>query len=246
MTSFLSLGLVDTKEDPTVELTNKELTRATSIKRAVRQGQPNVEALHDQPQTATDPGAFSEGVAGGVVCDGGSHPDAAAAVSRDYEHAGLLKTPLAQVLHLTSTPIPPAFTLEREDKLPENLETIVEAVEELKSRRGVIPSNEVRESCTPIVEVRRKRRKIRQILSVLKSVKIATPPAPRFVEVQRPPKKVNIFAVLGKEWKKEMEEFIKTKVKKEYTMHSFDAKDFTNMTNMRMWYKDNASLLLLT
>ncbi|KAM3270687.1 hypothetical protein P3S67_028889 [Capsicum chacoense] len=38
-----------------VELIKKELAGATSIRRAVRQGQPNVEVLHDQPQTTTDP-----------------------------------------------------------------------------------------------------------------------------------------------------------------------------------------------
>ena len=96
------------------------------------------------------------------------------------------------------------------------------------------------------MEVRRKRIKIRQILSVLKSTKNATPPASIVVEVQGPLKKVDIFAVLGKEKKKELDEFIQMKVQKEYTMHSFAAKDFSNMTNMRVWYEDNVSLLLLT
>ena len=51
---------------------------------------------------------------------------------------------------------------------------------------------------------------------------------------------------LGKEKKKELEEFIKMKVQQEYTMHSFVAKDFSNMTNMCVWYEDKVSLLLLT
>ncbi|KAM3344980.1 hypothetical protein P3S68_024689 [Capsicum galapagoense] len=95
---------------------------------------------------------------------------------------------------------------DREDKLLKNLEAIAEAAEELKSMRGVIPSNEVRESCTPTVK--------------------------------GPSKKVDIFAELGKEKKKELEEFIKMKVQKEYTMHSFPPKDFSNMKNMCVWYKD--------
>ncbi|KAM3220059.1 hypothetical protein P3L10_024590 [Capsicum annuum] len=198
MTSFLTLGLVDTKEDPMVELIKKELDGATSMRRAVRQGHPNVEALHDQPQTAADPGASSGGIAGGVVCD---------------------------------------VCKNREDKLLKKLEAIAEAVEKLKSRRGIIPSSEVREPCTPTVEVRRKRRKIIQIFSVLKSTKIATPPSPIVVEVQGPPKKVDIFAALRKEKKKKLEEFIKMKVQKEYTMHSFAAKDFSNMTNICVWYE---------
>ncbi|KAM3381021.1 hypothetical protein P3S68_006594 [Capsicum galapagoense] len=159
MTSFLTLGLVDTKEDPTMELIKKELDGATSIRRTVRQGQSNVEALYDLTQTATDPGASSGGLAGGVVCDGGSHPTSASAASRDYEHV---------------------VCKDREDKLLNKLEAIAEATEELKSRRGVIPSNDVKEPCTLIVK--------------------------------GPPKKVDIFAALGKEKKKELEEFIKIKV----------------------------------
>ncbi|KAM3339834.1 hypothetical protein P3S68_029703 [Capsicum galapagoense] len=127
---------------------------------------------------------------------------------------------------------------DRKNKLLDKLKAIAKATEELKSRRGVIPSNEVREPCTSIMEVRRKRINIRQILSVLKSAKNTTSPAPIAIEVQGPPKKVDIFATLGKEKKKELKEFIKMKVKKEYTMHSFAAKDFSNMTNMCVWYKD--------
>ncbi|KAM3382579.1 hypothetical protein P3S68_008153 [Capsicum galapagoense] len=73
MTSYITLGHVDTIADPTVELIKKELAGATAIRRAVRQGQPNVEALHDQPFTKTDPGASS----GGVDGVGGRYADAA-------------------------------------------------------------------------------------------------------------------------------------------------------------------------
>ncbi|KAM3231850.1 hypothetical protein P3L10_017209 [Capsicum annuum] len=261
MTSFITLGLVDIREDPTVELIKKELDGATSIRRAVRQGQSNVEALHNVTQTATDLGASSGGVAGGVVCNGGSHPSSASAASRDYDNIGAKKnmfenTPCTGPLsdpytgpsHPYSGPSHPSLPScsyykckvykDREDKLLNKLETIAEAVEKLKSRRGIIPSNEVREPCTPTVEVRRKRIKIRQILFVLKSAKNATPPAPIVIEVQGLPKKVDIFAALGKEKKKELEEFIKMKVQKEYTMHSFTAKDISNMTNMCVWYED--------
>ncbi|KAM3356119.1 hypothetical protein P3S68_022833 [Capsicum galapagoense] len=221
MTSFLTLGLVDTKEDPTVELIKKELYGVTSIRRVVRQGQANVEDLHDQPQTAINSGASSGGVPGGVVCNGGSHPAIASAASRDYEHVGAQQKinmfynipcigppvyPDTGPSHSYSVPFYP-FPLscslykckvckDREDKLLEKLEPIAEATKELKSKRGVIPSNE------------------------------------------GPSKKVDIFVALGKENKKELEEFIKMKVQKEYTMHSFAAKDFSNMTNMCVWYED--------
>ncbi|KAM3326364.1 hypothetical protein P3S67_001490 [Capsicum chacoense] len=81
MTSFITLDLINTIADPIVKLIKKELAGATSIRRAFRQGQPNVEALHNQP-IVIDLGAASGGVAGGVVDVGGSHADA----SRDDEH----------------------------------------------------------------------------------------------------------------------------------------------------------------
>ncbi|KAM3355895.1 hypothetical protein P3S68_022609 [Capsicum galapagoense] len=244
MTSFLTLGLVDTKKDPAVELIKKELDGAISIRRAVRQYQSNVEALHDQTQTVTDPGASSGGVAGGVICDGGIQPMAASSANLDYEYVGAQQKinmfkntpctgpsfhPYIGPSHLytgPSHPSSPSYShykckvyKDREDKLLNKLEAIAEAAEELKSRRGVIPPT-------------------RQILSILKSAKIATPLTPIVVEVQGPPKKVDIFAALGKEKKKELKEFIKMKIKKEYTMHSFAAKDFSNITNICVWFED--------
>ncbi|KAM3270490.1 hypothetical protein P3S67_028692 [Capsicum chacoense] len=67
MTSYITLGHVDIIADPTVELIKKELDRATVIRRAVRQGQPNIKALHDQA-TKADPGAFFGGVVGIGEC----------------------------------------------------------------------------------------------------------------------------------------------------------------------------------
>ncbi|KAM3382898.1 hypothetical protein P3S68_008473 [Capsicum galapagoense] len=80
MTSYITLGYVDTIEDPMVELIKKELVRATTIRRAVRQGQPNVEALHDQLFIKADPGASSTGVIG----VGGRHADACTTHDDDY------------------------------------------------------------------------------------------------------------------------------------------------------------------
>ncbi|KAM3326335.1 hypothetical protein P3S67_001461 [Capsicum chacoense] len=219
-----------------MELIKKELAGATSVRRAVRQGQPNVEALHDQPQIATD-----SGVSSGVLL-----------VELFVMVAAILLLLLLLVVIMSmyifentpctspfshpytgpsypysgpSHPSSPSYSYckckvckDREDRHLEKLEAIVEAADELKSRKGVIPSNEVRESCTPTVEVRRKRRKIRQILSILKSTKIATPPTLRVFADLGPPKKVDIFAALDKEKKKELEEFIKMKVQREYTM----------------------------
>ncbi|KAF3656955.1 hypothetical protein FXO38_13903 [Capsicum annuum] len=192
MTSFITLGFVDTGKDPTLELIKKELARATTIRRAVRQGQTNVKALHDQP-TTTDLSASFGGVASGVVNDGGNYLDAIAISSYDYEHVGAQEkintfknTSCIGPSHLFS----PSCSYykykvgkDREDKLIEKLEVVVEAAEELKSKRGFIPSKKVRELYTPTVVVKRKRRSISQILSILKTKKIVTPSAPRVAEV---------------------------------------------------------------
>ncbi|PHT67421.1 hypothetical protein T459_26908 [Capsicum annuum] len=211
MTSFLTLVLVDTKEDPTVELIKKELAGATSIRRAVRQGQPNVGALHDQLQTAVDPGASSRGIAGRVVYNGGSYPDAATSASRDYEHVvsyqkinNFENTPCTGPSHPYRGPFYPHSGLshpflpscshckvckDREDKLLKNLEAIAKVAEELKFRRAVIPSNKVREPCTPTVAFR----------GTLK--------------------KVDIFAVLGKEKKKKLQEIMNGRTKVQKKIH---------------------------
>ncbi|XP_047253809.1 uncharacterized protein LOC124887918 [Capsicum annuum] len=72
MTSYITLGHIDIIVDPMVDLKRKELAEAIAIRIAVRQGQPNVEALHDQP-TKADSGASLDGVVG----VGGRHADAA-------------------------------------------------------------------------------------------------------------------------------------------------------------------------
>ncbi|KAF3634643.1 hypothetical protein FXO38_25045 [Capsicum annuum] len=83
ITSFITLGIVDTIADPMMELIKKELVRATAIRIAVKQGQPSVEVLHNQ-SIATNLGTSFGGVAGGVVDVGGKHADAI--VIRYVEH----------------------------------------------------------------------------------------------------------------------------------------------------------------
>ncbi|KAF3685313.1 putative inositol hexakisphosphate and diphosphoinositol-pentakisphosphate kinase 1-like [Capsicum annuum] len=146
MTSFITLGLVDTKVDPTMELINKKLVGATAIRRAFRQGHPIVEALHDQSFTATDQGASSGGVAGGVV-----NPGASQEKINTFEN-----TPCTVPSHSSSPSCSNCkckVCKDIEDKLLEKLEAIVEAAEELKSKRGVITSKKVRDPYTSIVQL---------------------------------------------------------------------------------------------
>ncbi|KAM3338754.1 hypothetical protein P3S68_030840 [Capsicum galapagoense] len=174
MTSYITLGHVDTIADLTVDLIKNELSGVTVIRRKVRQGQPNVEALHDQPFTKADPGASS----GGVIGVGGRHVDAT--TTRDDE----------------------------QDKLFEKVKSISKSIEEFKSKRCFIPSKKVREPHTPTELVRRKKRPIRDVLSTRKSKEITIPPSPKVVEVQGPVKKVDIYAELCTEEKRDLRQHI--------------------------------------
>ncbi|KAF3637136.1 putative glycerol-3-phosphate 2-O-acyltransferase 6-like [Capsicum annuum] len=169
------MGLVDTIADPIVDLIKKKLVGAIAIRRVVRQGQPNVETLHDQP-TATDPGAASKGITGGVAQVGGVHVDADADASRDDEHVDAQEkinmfeiTPYTGLSHLYTGPshpfsghshsFSPLYSLckcnecmDRHDKLLERIDVIAKAVKELKSKRSVIPSKNMRKQYTPKME----------------------------------------------------------------------------------------------
>ncbi|KAM3357438.1 hypothetical protein P3S68_020368 [Capsicum galapagoense] len=172
MTFYITLGHIDTIADPMMELIKRELAGATTIRRAVRQGQPNVEALHDQPFTKADPGASS----GGVVGVGGRHTDAAS--TRDDEHVdaqeriNMFKNnpfrPYTGPSHPSSSSCSRCECKEckdRQDKLFEKVEAISKAIKEFKSKRCVIPSKKVRQPHTPTVLVRIKKRAIRETMT---------------------------------------------------------------------------------
>ncbi|KAF3645226.1 hypothetical protein FXO37_21085 [Capsicum annuum] len=118
---------VDLFNPPDDALIKKELAGATAIRRAVRQGQPIVEALHDQP-TKVDQGAFS----GGVVGFGSRHADTA--TTHDDEHVDAQE----KINMFKNTP----FTeyKDSQDKIFEKVEAISKVVEEFKSKMCVIPS----------------------------------------------------------------------------------------------------------
>ncbi|KAM3319718.1 hypothetical protein P3S67_006918 [Capsicum chacoense] len=131
MNSYITLGHVDTIADPTMELIKKELVGVTAIRRAVRQGQPNVEALHEQHFTMTDLGASSGGVLG---VGGSSHPSSPSCSRCECDEYK-----------------------DRQDKLFEKLKSISKATEEFKFKRCVIPSKKSRRSiCTRNLALKRR------------------------------------------------------------------------------------------
>ncbi|KAF3668878.1 hypothetical protein FXO38_07888 [Capsicum annuum] len=216
--SIFGLDLLKKVEHlPNGGVNKKELARATTIRRAVRQGQPSVEALHDQ-STTTDPGAFSRGVAGGFDTSSW-HTDAGPI--RDVEHIDARekinmfeKTPLTGPSHPYTGLSHPSSTSsscckckeykDSQDKLFEKVEAIAKAVEKLRSKRGVIPSKKVREPYTPTTAIRRKKKTISQVLTNRKSKKITAPPFPKVVKIKGPFKKVNICTELGATEKRDL------------------------------------------
>ncbi|KAM3264078.1 hypothetical protein P3L10_001072 [Capsicum annuum] len=141
MTSYITLGHIDTIADPTVELIKKEMAGSTAIRRAVRQGQPNVEALHDQP-TKADPGASS----GGVVGVGGRHADSATTYDDEHveaqERINIFENTRFHPYTGASLPSSPLCSRceckkckDRQDKLFEKVEGISKAIDEFKSKR---------------------------------------------------------------------------------------------------------------
>ncbi|KAF3683132.1 hypothetical protein FXO38_00926 [Capsicum annuum] len=106
MTSDITLGHVDTIADPMVELIKKKLVGATAIRRVVRQGQPNVEALHDQPTKA-----YLGASSGGGVDVGGRYVDAATTHDDDHvdaqEKINCWKIPIFTLAQVPLTPLHP-------------------------------------------------------------------------------------------------------------------------------------------
>ncbi|KAM3324663.1 hypothetical protein P3S67_005815 [Capsicum chacoense] len=236
MTSYITLGHIDTIADPTVELIKKEWAGATTIRRAVRQGQPNVEALHDQPFTKADPATSS----GRVVGVGGRHADASTTPDDN--------TPFRPYIGSSHPSSPSCSRCEydeckdRWDKLFEKVEAISKAIKEFKSKRCVIQFKKVREPHTPITLVRRKKRAIRDILSAQKSKEITIPPSPKAFEVQGPVKKVEIYVELGAEEKRDLWQAKNANPgAPDYPRPPFPPQDFQTMTDMRMPYEDKAT-----
>ncbi|KAF3682567.1 hypothetical protein FXO38_01233 [Capsicum annuum] len=200
------------------------------MKRAVRQGHPNVKALYDQP-TSTDLGASFGGVAGGVVDVSGRYIDIDSSRENEYVDAhGKINMfentlvigpshpytgpspPYTGLSHLYSSPSHPYSPLcshckckeckDRQDKLFEKVEVITKDVEELKFERGVIPSKKMRESYTPIVIVGGRKEQL-----------------------------ANAKEKRDLRWAKNAK-----KGAQDYPMHTFFAQDFKSMIDMRTQY----------
>ncbi|KAG5596069.1 hypothetical protein H5410_037301 [Solanum commersonii] len=156
MSFFLTLEIIETKSDPTVNLIKKELAGATMIKREA----PIVSG--DADDVALDVNVdVNIGVDIGDVGakSGGEHVD----------DVGECKNKEAQ------------FISTGED-VKKSLDALTSVVKELISKRGVIPSRKISEPFTPL-KIKRRRKSISKILSNMKKrQQIVTNPLPCNVE----------------------------------------------------------------
>ncbi|KAH0689196.1 hypothetical protein KY289_016554 [Solanum tuberosum] len=148
MSFFLTLGIIDTKSYPTVNLIKKELAGATTIKRKA----PIVSS--DADDVAIDVGFDVDVNIDDVGAkSGGEHVD----------DVGECKNKEARLI---ST----------DEDVKKSLDALTSAVKELISKRGVIPSRKISEPFTPL-KIKRRRKSISKILSNMKKRQqiVATP-----------------------------------------------------------------------
>ncbi|KAH0761255.1 hypothetical protein KY290_017328 [Solanum tuberosum] len=139
MSFFLTLGIIDTKSYPTVNLIKKELAGATTIKRKA----PIVSS--DADDVAIDVGFDVDvNIDDAGAKSGGEHVD----------DVGECKNKEARLISTG-------------EDVKKSLDALTSVVKELISKRGVIPSRKISEPFTPL-KIKRRRKSISKILSNMK------------------------------------------------------------------------------
>ncbi|XP_015169697.1 uncharacterized protein [Solanum tuberosum] len=164
MPFFLTLGIIDTKSDPTVDLIKKELTGATTIRK-------------EAPIVSGDADDLALDV------------DVDANIGVDIGDAGA-KVVVSMLMMLCSCSAckceecknKEAQLISTGEDVKKSLDTLTSVVKELISKRCVIPSRKISEPFTPL-KIKRRRKSISKILSNMKKrQQIATNPLPCNVE----------------------------------------------------------------
>ncbi|KAG5596512.1 hypothetical protein H5410_037744 [Solanum commersonii] len=179
MSFFLTLGIIDTKSDPTMNLIKKELVGSTTIKKEA----PIISG--DADNVAIDVGVDIGDVG---AKSGGKHVDDVGGIYGRF-------TPFSG--HTTS--FAPSFSscsackceecknkeaqlISTGEDVKKSLDALTSAVKELISKRGVIPSRKISKPFTPL-KIKKRRKSIFKILSTMKKrQQIATTPLPCNVE----------------------------------------------------------------
>ncbi|KAH0659568.1 hypothetical protein KY289_028316 [Solanum tuberosum] len=185
MPFFLTLGIIDTKSDPTVDLIKKELAGATTIRREA----PIVSGDADDVALDVDVDVnIGVDIGDAGAKSGGEHVDDVGGIYGGFTPFSGHTTSFAPSSSLCSAckceecKNKEAQLISTGEDVKKSLDALTSAVKELISKRGVIPSRKISEPFTPL-KIKRRRKSISKILSNMKKrQQIATTPLPCNVE----------------------------------------------------------------
>ncbi|KAH0746449.1 hypothetical protein KY285_008106 [Solanum tuberosum] len=185
MSFFLTLGIIDTKSDPTVDLIKKELAGATTIRREA----PIVSGDADDVILDVDVDVnIGVDIGDAGAKSGGEHVDDVGGIYGGFTPFSGHTTSFGPSSSLCSAckceecKNKEAQLISTGEDVKKSLDALTSAVKELISKRGVIPSRKISEPFTPL-KIKRRRKSISKILSNMKKrQQIATTPLPCNVE----------------------------------------------------------------
>ncbi|KAG5617242.1 hypothetical protein H5410_017066 [Solanum commersonii] len=183
MPFFLTLGIIDTKSDPTVNLIKTELAGATTIKREA----PIVSS--DVDDVAIDVGFDVDVNIGDAGAKSGSeHVDDVGGIYGEFTPFSghttsfVCSSSSCSACKCEECKNKEARLISTGEDVKKSLDALTSVVKELISKRGVIPSRKISEPFTPL-KIKRRRKSISKILSNMKKrQQIATTPLPCNVE----------------------------------------------------------------
>ncbi|KAG5627958.1 hypothetical protein H5410_013176 [Solanum commersonii] len=182
MSFFLILGIIDIKSDSTVDLINKELAGATTIRREA----PIVSGDADDVALDVDVDVnIGVDIGDAGAKSGGEHVDDVGGIYGGFipfsEHTTSF-APFSSSCKCEECKNKEAQLISTGEDVKKSLDALTSAVKELISKRGVIPSRKISEPFTPL-KIKRRRKSISKILSNMKKrQQIATNPLPCNVE----------------------------------------------------------------
>ncbi|KAH0693922.1 hypothetical protein KY285_021019 [Solanum tuberosum] len=185
MPFFLTLGIIDTKSDPTVDLIKKELTGATTIRKEA----PIVSGDADDLALDVDVDAnIGVDIGDAGAKSGCEHVDDVGGIYGGFTPFNRHTTSFAPSSSSCSAckceecKNKEAQLISTGEDVKKSLDTLTSVVKELISKRCVIPSRKISEPFTPL-KIKRRRKSISKILSNMKKrQQIATNPLPCNVE----------------------------------------------------------------
>ncbi|KAG5596024.1 hypothetical protein H5410_037256 [Solanum commersonii] len=181
MPFFLTLGIINTKSDPTVDLIKKELAGAKTNRREA----PIVSGDADDVALDVD---VDVNIGNAGAKSGGEHVDDVGSIYGGFTPFSEHTTSFAPSSSSCSAckceecKNKVAQLISTGEDVKKSLDALTSAVKELISKRAVIPSRKISEPFTPL-KIKRRRKSISKILSNMKKRRqIATNPLPCNIE----------------------------------------------------------------